>query len=231
MSTHGLLMAAAFIVALLIARHEARTRKLSIETVDNLAIIAIIAGLIGARIVFVLTLGQGMTPGQMLMVWQGGLSSHGGYLFGIAAAVAYLKYKKVRILDYTDAMMPALLVGWAIGRVGCLLNWDSFGRMTQAPWAIRVDGVPYHPTQIYESLAYLIGFGLVSWGTRVSKFFHKPGIRTAASLGLFTAARYFIDFFRGDPNSYLYLSRSVTLIITVLCAAYIVRESKIFSRK
>src|SRR5262245_17727564 len=109
LSTHGIMMAVGFLVAFLLVRHEAKTNGLNDSIVENMAIIAVIAVLVGARVVYILTLGEGMTFVQMLKIWEGVLSSHGGYLFGILASLAYLKWKKVPIFTYTDLIAPYFL--------------------------------------------------------------------------------------------------------------------------
>jgi len=222
-STHGLLIAAGFLVAELLARREAKRRGLSADIVDNAAIVAVIAGLVGARIVYIAALGWGMGVVEMLEVWNGGLSSHGGYIFGILAGLLYFKFKKVDILKYADAVIPYMLIGWAIGRVGCFLNWDSYGKLTNVAWAVVVNGEARHPTQLYESFGYLIAFFLMHPKNLRSRIFGmmRPGAEAALALALFAFVRFIVDFWRDDPASYLMVSRIVTIAIIAAAAAYI----------
>jgi phosphatidylglycerol:prolipoprotein diacylglycerol transferase len=222
-STHGLLIAAGFLIAELLARREAKRRGLSADIVDNAAIVAVLAGLVGARLIYILALGRGMSFLDMIEVWKGGLSSHGGYIFGIIAGLLYFKFKKVDILKYADAVIPYMLIGWAIGRVGCFLNWDSYGKITNVAWAVVVNGESRHPTQLYESFGYIIAFFLIHPKKSRPHFFgiQRPGTEAAASLALFAFVRFVVDFWRDDPTSYLMMSRLITVAIVILCVSYI----------
>lgn len=226
-STHGLLIAIGFLAGELLARREAKRRGLSADIVDNAAIVAVLAGLIGARIIYVIFFGQGMGLIEALQIWRGGLSSHGGYIFGILAGLAYFKIKKADILKYADAVLPYLLIGWAIGRVGCFLNWDSYGNLTNAAWAVAVNGEARHATQLYESIGCISAF-LILHKYRRSSFFAspRPGVVTALALALFAGIRFIVDFWRGEPPQYMLLSRVVTLAIIAGAAAYIAWASR-----
>ena len=196
---------------------------------DNTAIIAVLAGLIGARLVYVLVVGAGMSFLQMLEVWKGGLSSHGGYIFGILAGFAYLKMKKAGVARYADAVIPYMLLGWAIGRVGCFLNWDSFGKVTAVPWAVVVYGESRHTTQLYESFGYLFAFGIVKYLSSLphpTLYNRRGGSIAALSLGLFALVRFIVDFWRDDAPQYILMSRIVTITVMVLAVVYIAIAAK-----
>jgi len=226
-STHGLLIAVGFVIAAVLARREAKKCRLSVDLVDNAVIIAVIAGLIGARIFYIVALGQGMTSLEMLEVWTGGLSSHGGYLFGIAAGLGYLYWKKADVLAYADAIFPYLLMGWAIGRIGCFLNWDSYGAITTSPLAVVVNGEARYPTQLFEIAGYLISFFVTVIFSRSRKNDSRlKGVKAAMALGLFALTRFVVDFFRGDPPQYLLLSRVVTVAVMLACISFILYRNK-----
>ena len=226
-STHGLIIATGFVVAELLARREAKRRGFNPDYVDNAAIIAVIAGLVGARIFYIIALGQGMSFVQMLEVWHGGLSSHGGYLFGIAAGLGYLYHKRADILAYADAIMPYVLIGWAIGRIGCFLNWDSYGAVTTSWLAVVVNGEARYPTQLFESFGYLMSFGIVAVFSRsIKNGMARKGDKAALSLGLFAFTRYVVDFFRGDPPQYLLLSRVVTIAVMAACLFFLIYRKR-----
>ena len=226
-STHGLLIAAGFLVAELLARREAKRRGLTADIVDNAAIVAVLAGLLGARLVYILVLGRGMGFIEMFEVWKGGLSSHGGYIFGIIAGLLYFKFKKVDLFKYADAVTPYMLVGWAIGRIGCFLNWDSYGKITNVAWAVVVNNEARHPTQLYESLGYLIAFFLHHKYRRSSFFVMKrPGAEAAFALTLFAGVRFIVDFWRDDAPAYLAMSRLITVAIMALCIVYVAWSRK-----
>ncbi len=227
-STHGLLIAAGFLTAEILARRKAKARGLSAELVDNAAVVAVVAGLIGARLFYIIFLGRGMGIVEMLEVWKGGLSSHGGYLFGIIFGLGYLRYKKANFVAYADAVLPYLLVGWAIGRIGCFLNWDSFGKITSAAWAVTVYAEPRHPTQLYESLGYLLVFAIV-FKVQALPFWRetrRAGAAAALALAGFALTRFVVDFWRDDVAAYLIMSRAVTIVIAVAALGHVFRIKK-----
>ncbi len=223
LSTHGLLIAAGFLVAVILARREAGRRGLSADLVDNAAIVAVIAGLVGARLVWILMFGRDLNWLQMLEIWRGGLSAHGGYVFGIVAGLAFVKYKKIDVLKFADAVLPFMFIGWAIGRLGCFLNWDSFGTITTVSWAVTVGGEARHATQLYESLGYLLVFFIFHKKAR-SRLFVKWGAGVEAAFALigFALVRFVVDFWRDDPLSYLLFSRIISIAVIGGCATWIV---------
>ncbi len=97
-------------------------------------------------------------PIEIIQVWKGGLASHGGYAGVLIAVVLYIKkYKNISFLGMMDVVaVPCLFVGSLI-RIGNLMNSEIIGHQTDVPWAFifkRVDLIPRHPSQIYESVGY-----------------------------------------------------------------------------
>lgn len=223
-ATHGVMIAVGFLIAFLLARREIIKRQLNVDVVDELGTVLIVAGFIGARVVYILTLGRDMSFLQMLKVWEGGLSSHGGYIFAILAGIAFMYWKKQKILPYADTLFPFMLLGWAIGRIGCLNTLDEWGAQTQVAWAFVIQGVSVHATQLYETLGYLLGFGVIWLISTRTRWMRVPGTATALSLMFFTAARFIIDFFRADPAEYLLFSHLVTGCIFLGALLFLIRQ-------
>lgn len=97
-------------------------------------------------------------PLEIIQVWKGGLASHGGYAGVLIAVVLYIKkYKNISFLGMMDVVAaPCLFVGSLI-RIGNLMNSEIIGHQTDVPWAFvfkRIDLIPRHPSQIYESIGY-----------------------------------------------------------------------------
>ena len=92
-------------------------------------------------------------PLEILAVWQGGMSFHGGFL-GVLAAMAWFAHKqRLRWLEITDFIAPLVPPGLAFGRLGNFINGELWGRPADVPWAMifpRVDNLPRHPSQLYE---------------------------------------------------------------------------------
>jgi phosphatidylglycerol---prolipoprotein diacylglyceryl transferase len=225
-STHGLIIAAGFLIALVFAARETRRRGLDPSLLENAAALGVIFGLIGARIVYVIFWGSGMGIWDMLRIWNGGLSSHGGYIFGFIAAWLYLKTKDADVLAYLDAAGPFILLGWAIGRLGCFLNWDSYGKISNSFFTVVVFGESRFPTQLFESFGYLLGFAVAMIVARRFGAKLKKGGLFALSLALFVITRFLVDFLRDDPFSYFVFSQVLTAIAFITSGYFFVRSVK-----
>jgi len=170
---------------------------------------AIIGGIAGGRLGFV-----GFyppehflaNPAQILAVWNGGMSFHGGLLGVMAAIILYARKYDIRILSLADLVAAAAPIGLFLGRLANFINGELFGRATDVPWAVVFpDGgdVGRHPSQLYEAgleglLLFLVLFALARYaGAR-----YRPGLLTGVFLLGYGAARTFVEFFR-QPDTYV----------------------------
>ncbi len=150
--------------------------------------------------------GDGFVSWQLLRLWDGGMSFHGG-LLGVAAAMAWVSWRDrlnfIRVVDYVAVGVP---MGMLLGRLANFINGELWGRVTDVPWAMVFPGagdLPRHPSQLYqaglEGLALLIIMMLLFWKTRAR---YRPGLLT----GVFTLgigiARFVNEFFR-QPDAQL----------------------------
>lgn len=138
-----------------------KNNKIPEEQASALLFYALAGTFIGARLGHVLFYQPGYYfshPLEIIQVWKGGLASHGGYAGVLIAIYFYIKkYKNITFLGMMDAIAaPCLFVGSLI-RIGNLMNSEIIGHQTNVPWAFifkRIDLIPRHPTQIYESMGY-----------------------------------------------------------------------------
>jgi phosphatidylglycerol:prolipoprotein diacylglycerol transferase len=138
-------------------------------------------------------------PAQIIAVWNGGMSFHGGFL-GVLLAMAWWGRKQGRkLMDIMDFIAPLVPLGYAAGRLGNFINAELPGRVADAtlPWAMiwpNVDNLPRHPSPIYQMLVDGILLFIVLW-----LFSRKPRPRMAVagmlSL-LYGCARFFTEYFR-----------------------------------
>ena len=173
--SYGVVLMVAFLVALGRAYQVAQRQNdpaLKPDDILDVGIWMILLGTLGARLMFVLIGWNDYRhapgfPGNIFKVWEGGLSFHGGLFGGIAALIGYCLIKRISILKVADLFAPSVMIAYAIGRLGCLLNGCCYGAPTTMPWGIvfHDDGIvtpPSHPTQLYASLLSLVFFaGLV----------------------------------------------------------------------
>lgn len=133
------------------------------------AVVGVIGGLLGAKLLWTFE-HVGEAPLADLLLSRGGMSWFGGFAGGLAAGVSYLRWRKLPVIGVLAAATPALVIGHAIGRIGCLLVGDDYGTPTDLPWGLAFpEGlppttVPVHPTQIYEALALVpVAWLLLRW--------------------------------------------------------------------
>lgn len=139
--------------------------KLERERVLDLGLYVLLSALIGARLVYVmLHLDEYDSLSSLFMVWEGGLSFHGGFFGGLLVAWAYTRITKTSFVDYADLLAPGIALGTAFARIGCTLNGCCHGGPSTAWCAIPtrfLDGEHVVPTQLMELVGCLLLFFLL----------------------------------------------------------------------
>lgn len=135
---YGLMYAIAFLVGIRLCKIQVKGTDISAEEIENYAFVAIISGLLGGRLYYVLfNLSYYLShPSEILAVWNGGMAIHGGTLGGLLGTYIYGKVKKINFLRLGDIAAPALILGQAIGRIGNLMNGEVHGVPTFTPWKV-----------------------------------------------------------------------------------------------
>ncbi len=168
-TSFGALVALAALAGLSIFRRELRRSRLP-ESAWDVGIAGLVGGLAGAKLLWV-SEHLGEEPFFDLLLSRGGMSWFGGFAGGLLAGIVLIHRRRLPLMAVLAAATPALLIGHAIGRVGCFLVGDDYGRPSDVPWAVAFpEGLPptlerVHPTQIYEALA-LIPLALIAWRWR-----------------------------------------------------------------
>ncbi|HTQ09089.1 MAG TPA: prolipoprotein diacylglyceryl transferase [Fimbriimonadaceae bacterium] len=196
--TYGVLMVIAFLVALAFARKRATRYGISPNKLSDMAFVMLIAGVLGARILFLI-----QEPPrdwhEYFSIQFAGLTSFGGLIGGALVAIWWVWRKKMPMRPMLDVLGPPLLVGWAIGRVGCLMNGCCYGGVCppNLPWALHIvvggRTLPFHPAQIYDSLMNLAGLGIV---LLVERRGVASGRIFAISLAANGLSRFIYEFWR-----------------------------------
>lgn len=166
-SWYGVLFASSFVVGYFIMRKIFRRDNLPEALLDKLAIYMLLATVVGARLGHVFFYQWDYYRDHILeifMVWKGGLASHGAAIGILLALFLFVRNTNVKYLWILDRIViPVALSGFFI-RMGNLFNSEIYGTPTDLPWGfvfvrdIQNDGLPHHPTQIYEALGYLAIF-------------------------------------------------------------------------
>lgn len=123
----------------------------------------------------------------------------GGLLGGIMACWAYTRIKRIDTLSYMDAAAPAVALGFAIARIGCFISGCCWGSPADVPWAIIKDGVPIHPTQLYNSMMDLLIFiALLHLNEKKEREKRSHGCIIFSFLLMYSFGRFLTEYLRGD---------------------------------
>ncbi|MEQ1575519.1 MAG: prolipoprotein diacylglyceryl transferase family protein [Vicinamibacterales bacterium] len=167
-TSFGVLVAVGALVGVWIFARELKRSGLRDDGVDA-AVAGVIGGLIGAKLLWTLEF-SGETPVAALLFSRGGLSWFGGLAGGVGTGLWILGRRRVPIVPALAAATPALALGHAIGRIGCFMVGDDYGRPSHLPWAVAFPqglpptSVPVHPTQLYEAIALVgVAWALIWW--------------------------------------------------------------------
>jgi prolipoprotein diacylglyceryl transferase len=225
--TFGLMVAAALLVSAYVLQADFDRRRMQLEKIpryqgqkdEGFLIIGIagIAGLLGARLYHVLE-----SPAEFFanpwpqLLSRYGFAWFGGFLGGFVALLFLARWMKIPILEFLDIASPAACVGYAVGRIGCLLSGDGdYGMPTTLPWGMSFPNgvVPtdqrVHPTPLYEFFIWLaIAAFLWHMGTKSLRGPKAKGEIFVNYLILTGIARFLIEFIRINPRSFLGMSNA-----------------------
>ena len=233
-TTFGLMMFVAFVVAGGVLARQFRKYNLSEDVASSMVVAAAIGGILGAKIYYAILYGD-----MQLLFSRAGLVWYGGLIGGALACSALLLIKKVDYLTATDAAAPALAIGYVLGRLGCFLVGDDYGRPTSSAVGIAFPkGAPpttaeslrsfgvsvdpslppdtllkVHPTQLYEAGASLLIFGILMWASRNP---HKRGYVFGLFLILASVERFLVEILRAKDDRFLGAFTVAQLISVIL---------------
>lgn len=206
---HGLLTALAVLMALTVAGRAARRIGVADEAAASLMLWAVIGGLAGARASYDLDHPERLAdgPGAVLAVWEGGIAAYGAFLGGLAAGLVRARRLGLPAWPLLDAAAPAILLGQAVGRLGCLLNGDAWGAPTGAGGGVvsthpdallppSLLGVPTHPDPLSETVWVL---GLLGSVTALGPKLGRPGSRFLTIAAGYGAGRLLLGTVRQEP--------------------------------
>lgn len=213
--SYGIMVAIAFLFGIFIARGEALRKKINPDIVYDFSFYLIMGSIIGARIYYIFFFGlKGFLndPVSIFKVWQGGLSIHGGIFAGVITGIIFSKARKVSFWALADLISPSIILGQAIGRIGCFLNGCC-------------PGARNHPAQVYELILDFIGF-LILWDLRKKMKFE--GGLFLSYLMMYSVIRVIVTRFRADN---LYLWNAGLTLADITSAAIFIIAAFLFSRK
>lgn len=160
---YALIILTGFLLGLLFVYCTCEKRGVKRDNIWDIALFGLIAGIIGARIYYVLfALDEFSSFWDTLKVWNGGLAIYGGIIGAAVSSFIYCRIKKLNTRNVFDICAPGLLIGQAIGRFGNFVNAEVFGRETSSLLGMSINGrPPVHPLFLYESLWNVTGLILI----------------------------------------------------------------------
>lgn len=192
-----------------------RSAIISVDNFFNALFIAIIAGVVGSRILFILSNPEQMSFGDMLKIWEGGLSFLGAVIAVLIVIPIYLKTINTPLLPFLDLVGLYAPLAYGCARIGCFFAGCCYGLPTNAPWAVIFTHpesraplcVALHPTQLYSVISAMIIFGLLHLSR--ATWAKKQGQIISSYLALAGLERFIVDFWRNDR---LFIATSNRLI-------------------
>ncbi len=200
--SYGLMLATAFITSVFVMQHELKRRGFVPDVAATIVVAAAIGGIVGAKIYSALLDGR-ITLTELFST--AGLVWYGGFIGGCLGVLIVVVRSPNPTLATIDIVGSVVLLGYGIGRIGCLLAGDGdYGPPSDLPWAMAFPNgtvptdVPVHPTPIYETLMSFTFFGIL-WSQRL-KLESFQGLLFGASLILLGIERFIAEFWRITPQ-------------------------------
>ena len=255
-TTFGVMMLMSFLTAGYVLRAELRRKGYDPEKAWDMVFMAVIGGILGAKIYYMfLNFDRLVADPMSLVLARGGLVWYGGFALASALVLWEVHRSKLPMADAVDASAPALALAYAVGRIGCFLVGDDWGRPTgswvgirfpqgapptrvdiiEREFGITVDPalverygnvVPVHPTQLYEVALSTLIF-LVLWRLRARAW--RPGRLFMLWLTLAGLERFVVEFFRAKDDRFfgvLTLAQAISLVIVAGGVAGMMRTGR-----
>lgn len=207
---YGIMYGLAFIIGYFVVKALARRREMGLTDSDVMDFVTylVIGVVLGGRLGYILFYGLSsylQNPAEILAVWKGGMSFHGGAIGTILAGWLYCRQRGLSFWKMADITVVTVPIGLGLGRLGNFINGELWGRQSDLPWAMVFPTtdpmqLPRHPSQLYElGLEGFVLFAMVY-------FFARRNPPTGSVFGLFLAGygvfRFFVEFFR-NPDAHL----------------------------
>lgn len=188
------------------------------EAVDDLLTWVILGVILGGRLGFVLFYEPAYyfsNPAEILKVWQGGMSFHGGFAGVIVASWLFCRSRDIPTLRLADAMAVVAPIGLFFGRVANFINAELWGRPTDLPWGVifpgeaaqncpGIEGIcARHPSQLYEAGLEGLALGLILWACMRAGGLRRPGLAFGIFLSGYALARIFVELFRVADQQFI----------------------------
>lgn len=208
--------------AIWLANHDPARRPNAVDA-DNILPWMVLGVILGGRIGYVLFYNLGYyidNPLQIPVIWEGGMSFHGGLLGVAVVCISYARLNRFSALAMGDLVATVVPIGLFFGRIANFINGELFGRVTSVPWAFTFPyggDLPRHPSQLYEAfLEGIVLFFVLLWCWKQPQIRRSPGM----IFGIFTIgyalSRFMVEFVR-EPDPQIGLILEYFTLGQLLC--------------
>ena len=232
---YGVMYVVGFVCGYFIIKKQDKTAKIGLTgpQIQELIFYLALGLIIGARLGYVLFYQFGELgyyfrhPLEIVALWHGGMSFHGGLIGSIFLGWWFCKKRSIPFWAAGDSVIVAAPVGLGFGRIGNFINGELFGRVTDVPWAMVFPGGgphPRHPSQLYEALGEGLLLFIILWNLRKKDF--RDGMIVAFFLIFYGIIRFILEFFR-EPDPQLGFIFGPFTMGQVLCFAMVLAGSSL----
>jgi phosphatidylglycerol:prolipoprotein diacylglycerol transferase len=202
---YGTMIAIGICTALILLNYRAKKKEYDEDSILNMAIIAIIAGILGGKVLYIITEIKNIINNINILKDIGsGFVIYGAILGGALGVFFYSKKKGWNILQIFDLIAPTVILAQGFGRIGCFLAGCCYGKETTLPIGVEFknslfvqSGIIRHPTQLYSSaFDFALAFFLLSYDRKE----RKDGKIFSLYVILYSIGRFFVEFLRDDPR-------------------------------
>ena len=195
---------------------------------DDLISYLIIGIILGGRLGYVIFYNLEYflsNPIEILMIWHGGMSFHGGLLGVLASTIIYAKKHNVNKFIFLDLIAGSAPIGIFLGRIANFLNSELYGRETDILWSViftRIDNITRHPSQIYEALLEGVILFFILFFFIKKNYLLKPGLISSLFLIFYSLFRFLVEFFRvpDEQVGFIYLNLTIGQIISLIFLSF-----------
>ena len=195
---------------------------------DDLISYLIIGIILGGRLGYVIFYNLkyfSSNPIEILMIWHGGMSFHGGLLGVLASTIIYAKKHNVNKFIFLDLIAGSAPIGIFLGRIANFVNSELYGRETNILWSViftKIDNITRHPSQIYEALLEGVILFFILFFFIKKNYLLKPGLISSLFLIFYSLFRFLVEFFRvpDEQVGLIYLNLTIGQIISLIFLSF-----------
>jgi phosphatidylglycerol:prolipoprotein diacylglycerol transferase len=235
LGTYGICLAAAFLVSWALFKADLIRHRLSGEMAGVFVVVGALAGLVGAKLYFLIETAGAMRGGLVRgLLDPSGLSWFGGLILGTAVVCLLTLVYRIPLLIFLDLCAPTIALDYGLGRVGCFLAGDGdYGRPTSLPWGVTFPRgtvptfEPVHPTCLYEAL-FAAGLSYFLW--RLGGRKHPAGLLAGLYLTVSGIARFAVEFIKLNPRVFFGMTNpQIVSLASILAGGLLLLRARVGS--